>query len=250
MLMLWIIGRGHKNDSILDIYWGFSFVISVWVAHEMTADVSSRGKLIVLLVTIWGARLGYHLFSRWVRIHALGGDLRYEAIKDRLSGSGGYALKALFLVYVPMWISYVVSQLNMTLVIATPTQPPPDKWDYVFAAIMVGSIVLEMTADLQLDAFKANHANEGKVLDTGVWAWSRHPNYFANFCCYWAIFAVSLRVPHLLWTVISPIFMSWLLIGFTGKPWLDNHMKKRRPGYADYLARTSGFVPWPPRRRV
>ena len=102
--------------------------------------------------------------------------------------------------------------------------------------------------DLQLDAFKANPANEGKVLNTGVWAWSRHPNYFANFCCYWCIFAISLQIPGLLWTVISPLFMTWLLVGFTGKKWMDSHMSKRRPGYAEYMRNTSGFIPMPPRR--
>lgn len=249
MLALWAIGRGHKNDSVLDIYWGFSFVVGVWTAYLLSGDVSPRGKLVLTLVTIWGARLGYHLFSRWTRIHAKGGDLRYQDIKNKLSASGGYAIKALFLVYVPMWLAYVLAQVNMLLVITTPGQPALGTIDYVFAAVMIGAIVLEATADLQLDAFKANHDNEGKVLDYGVWAWSRHPNYFANCMCFWAIFGMSLNVPGIWWSVISPLFMSWLLIGFTGKRWLDDHMKKRKPQYADYIARTSGFIPMPPKRR-
>ena len=180
ILILWAIGRGHKNDSVLDMYWGFSFVIAVWMAYSLSAADSTRAKLVVALVTIWGARLGYHLFGRWARIHGMGGDLRYQDIKDKLSRSGSYAIKALLMVYVPMWLAYVVSQLNMMLTIMTPAQAPLGTADYFFAAVMVGAIVLEITADLQLDAFKANHANEGKILDSGVWAWSRHPNYFAN----------------------------------------------------------------------
>jgi steroid 5-alpha reductase family enzyme len=249
MITLWLIGRGHKNDSVLDIYWGFSFVIAVWIGYTLSPIVSARGRLVVALVTVWGARLGYHLFSRWVRIHGMGGDLRYQNIKDKLSGSSGYAMKALLIVYVPMWFSYVLSQLNMMLLVATPSQSPLGTSDYIYAGIMLCAVSLEITADLQLDAFKANHRNEGKVLDTGVWAWSRHPNYFANFCCFWVIYAISIRVPGLLWTIISPLFMSWLLIGFTGKRWLDAHMKKRRPGYAEYMANTSGFIPLPPKRR-
>ena len=248
VLILWIVGRGHKNDSILDIYWGFSFVVAVWMAYSLAGDVSARGKLVVALVTVWGGRLGYHLFSRWARIHGLGGDLRYQDIKTKLSASGGYAIKALLAVYVPMWLAYVISQLNIVLVISTPEQPMLGTSDYVFAAIMVAAIILETTADLQLDAFKANPANHGKVLDSGVWAWSRHPNYFANFCCYWALFAISFPLANLFWTIISPLFMSWLLIGFTGKKWLDDHMKKRRPEYAAYIECTSGFVPMPPKR--
>lgn len=249
MLILWAIGRGHKNDSVLDIYWGFSFVIAVWMAYGLSDVESSRAKLVVALVTVWGARLGYHLFSRWARIQGMGGDVRYQDIKDKLSATGGYAAKALFLVYIPMWLSYVISQLNMMLLIMAPEQSSLGALDYIFAAAMVGAIVLEITADLQLDAFKANHANEGKVLNTGVWAWSRHPNYFANFCCFWAIFAISLQVPGLFWTIASPLFMSWLLIGFTGKKWMDDHMKRRRPAYAEYVQNTSGFVPLPPKRK-
>jgi steroid 5-alpha reductase family enzyme len=234
----------------LDIYWGFSFVIAVWVPCTLSPVVSSRGKLVVALVTIWGARLGYHLFSRWMRIHGTGGDLRYQDIKDKLSGAGGYAVKALVIVYFPMWLAYVLSQLNMIMLVATPNQGPLRKSDCFLGGIMLCAILLEVTADLQLDAFKANHRNEGKVLNSGVWAWSRHPNYFANFCCFWTIYAISIQVPGLFWTIISPLFMSWLLIGFTGKRWMDSHMKKRRPGYAEYIANTSGFVPWPPKRRL
>ncbi|HKT72163.1 MAG TPA: DUF1295 domain-containing protein [Steroidobacteraceae bacterium] len=248
VLILWMVGRGHKNDSVLDIYWGFSFVVAVWMAYALTADVSARGKLISALVTVWGARLGYHLLSRWARIHGQGGDLRYQDIKDRLSASGSYSLKVLLVVYVPMWLSYALAQLNMLLVIGAKDQPPLTSTDLVSGGVMVAAIALEVVADLQLDAFKANHRNEGRILDYGVWSWSRHPNYFANFCCYWAIFAISLRVPGLLWTVISPLFMSWLLIGFTGKKWMESHLSRRRPGYAQYVARTSGFVPMPPRR--
>jgi steroid 5-alpha reductase family enzyme len=249
MLVLWAIGRGHRNDSVLDVYWGFSFVVGVWIAYVLSGDVSDRGKLVLTLVTIWGARLGYHLFARWTRIHSMGGDKRYEDIKTKLSASGNYAIKALFVVYIPMWLAYVLAQINMLLVITTPDQSALNSLDFVFAVIMVAAIVLEATADLQLDAFKANPKNEGKVLDYGVWAWSRHPNYFANCLGFWAIFGISLNVPGLWWSVISPLFMTWLLVGFTGKPWLDEHMKKRRPEYADYIARTSGFIPMPPKRR-
>lgn len=248
MFALWLLGRGHKNDSILDIYWGFSFVVAVWMAYSLSDAESARAKLVLTLVTIWGARLGYHLFSRWARIHGLGGDLRYQDIREKLEGNGGYALKALFVVYIPMWISYVIPQLNMMLIIMAPEQQALTLLDYIAATVMIAAIIFEIVADLQLDAFKANHTNEGKVLNTGVWAWSRHPNYFANFCCYWCIFAMSLQIPGLMWTIISPLFMTWLLVGFTGKKWMDTHMKKRRPDYAAYIENTSGFFPMPPKR--
>lgn len=245
---LWIIGRGHRNDSVLDVYWGFSFAVAVWIAYEFNTPESARSRLVLTLATVWAGRLGYHLFSRWARIHGSGGDLRYQDIKDKLSSSGCYALKSLFLVYVPMWFAYVLAQLNMVLTVAARNQPPLTVLDLVCAVGIVCAIVLETAADLQLDAFKASPHSHGKVLDTGVWAWSRHPNYFANCCCFWGFFGMSLQIPHLWWTIISPLFMTWLLVGFTGKRWMESHMRKRRPEYADYIARTSGFIPMPPRR--
>jgi steroid 5-alpha reductase family enzyme len=250
VIVLWAIGRRHKNDSILDVYWGFSFVVAAWFAYVMGDGDSDRARLVLLLVTIWGSRLGYHLFSRWARIHGLGGDLRYQDIKDNMLGPKGYDLKVLFAVYIPMWLSYLIPQLNIMLLIMAPEQSSLNSLDYVFGSLMVLAIIYEMTADLQLDAFKANPANEGKVLKSGLWAWSRHPNYFANFCCYWCLFIISLNVQGLWWTIISPLFMSYLLIGFTGKKWLDEHMRKRRPDYAAYIENTSGFIPMPPRKKT
>ena len=251
MVVLWLVGRKHGNDSILDIYWGFSFAVAVWMAYTMSDVESARAKLVLTLVTIWGARLGYHLFSRWARVHGMGGDKRYADIAEMLGNSGPVAaIKALVIVYIPMWIAASIPQINMMLVIMAPEQPALTIIDYVFATIMIAAIILETTADLQLDAFKANPANEGKVLNTGVWAWSRHPNYFANFCCYWCIFFISIQISGLLWSIISPLLMSWLLIGFTGKKWMDFHMKKRKPEYAEYMENTSGFIPLPPKRRA
>jgi len=246
--VLWYIGLRHENHSVLDVYWGFSFVIAGWMAFEMAGADSARARLVLALVTIWGARLGYHLFSRWARIHGLGGDARYQDIKENRLGERGYWWKSLLLLNWPMALGMLLAQLNVVWVIISP-QPAALGWlDYLAALLMAGAIILETMADLQLDAFKANPANEGKVLQSGVWAWSRHPNYFADFCCYWCVFLISLQVPGILWTVISPLVMSWLLIAWTGKSWMDGHMKSRRPGYADYVRRTSGFVPLPPRR--
>ena len=247
--VLWVIGLRQENHSILDVYWGFSFVIAGWMAFELGGADTARAKLVVTLVTIWGARLGYHLLSRWARITSLGGDARYQDIKDNRVGKKGYWWKSLLLVIWPMALGMIVAQLNIIWLIITPQQPPLGMLDYTVAALMLCAIVLETTADLQLDAFKANHANEGKVLKTGVWAWSRHPNYFADFCCYWCVFIISLAAPQIFWTIVSPLVMSWLLIAWTGKSWLDEHMKKRRPEYAEYVRTTSGFVPLPPRRK-
>jgi len=246
--LLWLIGLRHENHSVLDSYWGFAFVAAGWIAFEAAGTEAPRAKLVLALVTIWGARLGYHLFSRWARIHGLGGDLRYQDIKETMIGRAGYWWKSLLLVIWPMALAIVLAQINVIWIIITPNQPPLGPLDVIFAVLMLGAIILETTADLQLDAFKANRANEGKVLRTGVWAWSRHPNYFSDFCCYWCVFIIGMANRELFWTVISPLFMSYLLIGYTGRRWMDGHMKKRRPEYAEYISVTSSFIPLPPRK--
>ena len=244
--ILWRVGLRHKNHSVLDIYWGFAFVLGGWIAYELGDAGASRAKLALTLVTIWGARLGYHLLGRWARLHPLGGDLRYQDIKDSRIGNEGYWWKSLLFVIWPMAVAIIVAQLNVLWLLVSPNQPPLGVMDFAALIAMMGAILLETVADLQLDAFKANPMNRGKLMTSGVWSWSRHPNYFADFCCYWCLFIISCANPRNCWTIISPLFMSWLLICWTGRRWMDEHMSKRHCDYAEYSRSTSGFVPFPP----
>src|SRR6185312_10702217 len=120
----------------------------------------------------------------------------------------------------------------------------------VGVALWLLGFTFEAVGDRQLDRFRADPANRGRVLETGLWRYSRHPNYFGDACVWWGLYALAaLAWPGPL-TVLSPLLMTWLLTAKTGKPLLERHLTGRRPGYADYVARTSGFVPWPPRRRT
>jgi len=105
----------------------------------------------------------------------------------------------------------------------------------------------EAIGDYQLERFKADPASKGQVMDRGLWRYTRHPNYFGDALVWWGLFLVALDLPWGLLTLPAPLLMTWLLTAKTGKPLLEAQMAKRRPGYADYVARTSGFIPWPPR---
>ncbi|MGD0142147.1 MAG: DUF1295 domain-containing protein [Rhizomicrobium sp.] len=109
-------------------------------------------------------------------------------------------------------------------------------------------LFIEALADHQLTRFGGNPANSGRVLDTGLWAWSRHPNYFGDTVMWWGVFLVCLAASHAWWTAIGPAVMTYFLMQVSGVPMLERKMADRRPEYAEYIRRTSSFVPWPPKR--
>ncbi|MFN3453285.1 MAG: DUF1295 domain-containing protein, partial [Sphingorhabdus sp.] len=118
------------------------------------------------------------------------------------------------------------------------------------AIIALIGILFETVGDAQLNAFRANPANKGKVLDTGLWRYTRHPNYFGDACTWWGIWLIACETGLPGWiSIIGPIFLTFTLTRWSGKPLLEYGMRKTRPGYAEYVARTSGFFPLPPKSR-
>ncbi|MEY2918975.1 MAG: hypothetical protein RL261_280, partial [Pseudomonadota bacterium] len=128
----------------------------------------------------------------------------------------------------------------------TPVALGPLAW--IGTALVLIGVAFEATADLQLARFKAAATNAGKVLDTGLWRYSRHPNYFGETCVWWGYWLIACEHPWGWFTVFSPALMTWSILGMMGKELVERRMLKKRPGYEDYVRRTSGFFPWPPRR--
>ena len=114
----------------------------------------------------------------------------------------------------------------------------------------VFGFLFESVGDWQLARFKADPANKGRVMDQGLWAYTRHPNYFGEFLIWWGFFLITLSTPNSWWTVISPLIISAVLLKMTGIPLTENTIVKTRPGYKEYIKRTSAFVPWFPRKEV
>ena len=133
-------------------------------------------------------------------------------------------------------------------VLAGQLDDSPLGWlDAVGFAVWGVGFTFEAVGDLQLARFKADPQNEGKVLDHGLWRFTRHPNYFGNFMVWWGIFLASVGAGNAWWTIISPLLMSFLLLRVSGVTMLESSLRERKAGYADYVARTSTFFPWPPR---
>jgi steroid 5-alpha reductase family enzyme len=240
MLVLWLVSLPIGNSSIVDIFWGFGFVVVAWVTFLAVGSVSPRSLLIAVLTSLWGLRLAGYL--AW-RNSGKGEDYRYRAMRERLGRR--FPLISLFMVF---WLQGLIMWL-----VAFPIQTAyfgaaPLGWiDAVGASIWAVGWLFESVGDLQLAHFKANADNRGKVMDRGLWRYTRHPNYFGDFLVWWGLYLIA-AAGGAWWTVFSPIIMSFLLIRVSGVALLERSLKTNRPGYEDYVARTSSFFPWPPRQ--
>ena len=230
---------------VVDVSWGVGFgvvaVVAYVVALGSDADPVAR-RVIVALVLLWSARLALHLL---VRNRELPEDPRYaELVEDAPGSTAAVAVRKVFL---PQGVAM--------LVVSLPIQVGMYATDLIVPLAVAGVVVwavglfFEAVGDRQLARFKADPANKGQVMDRGLWSWTRHPNYFGDACVWWGIWLVAASSWWGLATVISPALMTWTLVRNTGKATLERSMSRSKPGYADYVRRTSGFVPLPPRRR-
>jgi steroid 5-alpha reductase family enzyme len=171
-----------------------------------------------------------------------GEDHRYAAMRER--GGPGFPYKSLFTVF---WLQALLLWIVSAPLFAAVTSPAPSgALDLIGAAIALAGIVIEALADRQLEAFKADPANRGRVLDHGPWRYSRHPDYFGNAVLWWGLYVVALGAGGA-WTVFGLLLMTFLLLKVSGVTLLERDIEERRPAYAEYARRTSAFVPMPPR---
>jgi steroid 5-alpha reductase family enzyme len=243
LLLAWVVSLVIQDVSIIDVFWGLGFVLVSAAAIWRHGAPDRRGLLIFTIVTAWAVRLALHLFLRWRRLgHE---DRRYAAMRRKAGPR--FALISLFTVFwLQAGVLWVVSLPLQAAFAAAPSVLGP--LDFVGAAIALAGLIIEALADLQLTRFSRDPANQGKVLDTGLWAWSRHPNYFGDTAMWWGVFLLCISASHAWWTIIGPIVMTYFLLNVSGVPMLERKMADRRPEYADYVRRTSSFVLWPPRR--
>jgi steroid 5-alpha reductase family enzyme len=242
MTALWPLSLKLTDVSIIDIMWAPAFAFVGWVCVLLAPGLGVRQILVIGLVTLWSARLGFHIYTRWRRLgHE---DYRYAEI--RRSRGARFPYTSLVLIF---W-----GQALLLWIISWPLQAildsrHPMQWnglDALGLTLMAGGIAIEAVADVALTRFRSDRANRRAVLDRGIWAWSRHPNYFGDFLLWWGIYVVALASHGPWWTIFGPIAMSALLIHYSGKGLMEDTIGQRRPGYADYVRRTSGFIPWPP----
>jgi steroid 5-alpha reductase family enzyme len=237
----WLLSLPLRNVSIVDSMWSLMFLLAAlaYAAGQGTPD--PRGWLVIGMVGVWSVRLAAYI--TW-RNRGHGEDFRYQRI--RANNDPGFAFKSLYIVFgLQAGLAWVIS---LPLLAAINSTAPLGWLDLAGAALWLVGMVFEAGGDWQLARFKADPANRGKVLDTGLWRYTRHPNYFGDCCVWWGLFALALATPYGVWTLPAPLLMSYLLLRVSGVALLERGLRKRRPDYADYVARTSAFFPLPPRR--
>jgi steroid 5-alpha reductase family enzyme len=236
---LWLASLWLRDASIADPFWGAGFAAVAWAALAV-AGGSPRGLLVAGLTSLWAARLGLHL---WRRRGGHGEDRRYVAM--RAAAGPGFWLTSLFTVFLlQAGLLWVVS---LPLQAAAPGPAAPlGPLDVLGVALFLAGFAFEAVADAQLTSFLAEPGSRGRVMDRGLWSLSRHPNYFGDFLLWWGFGAIGLAAGAW-WSLAGPALMAILLMRVSGVTLLEKTIADRRPGYADYVARTSAFFPWPRR---
>jgi len=236
--LLWLLSLRLRDASIVDIFWGPGIAVVVdlvvWLGHAG----GERTSVVLLLVNLWGARLAAHIWSR----HK-GEDRRYAAMRRKFGGNWWWiSLPQVFLLQaILIWF------IPSPLVAAVLYGHRPLLWlDYLGIGLAAFGLVFEAVADFQLSAFRADPANQGRVMDRGLWAWSRHPNYFGETALWWGFFAIGFSASHMWWLILSPLLLTFLLLQVSGVTLLEDGIENRRPGYAAYKQRVSAFIPWRP----
>lgn len=244
MAVTFAVALRAGKHAVIDVTWGLGFVAVAVVAglhaHAADAGDATRRWLAVALVALWGLRLAGHI-ARRSRGH--GEDPRYEALLARAPGSrNAYALQR---VYLPQaLIMWFVSLPVQAAVVGDGSLGVAAALGVVVFAV---GLFFETVGDWQLQRFRDDPSNKGKVLDTGLWRYTRHPNYFGDATVWWGIWLVAVDAGGW-WTLLSPVLMTWFLAKGTGAALLEKDIHQRRPEYVDYVRRTSGFVPLPPKR--
>lgn len=245
MVLGWLCSLVYRNVTIVDSLWGSGFVLIAWITFFMADGFIGRRILITLLVTLWGIRLSFHLTLRnWGH----GEDPRYGSWRKK-SGER-FWLVSLFKVFILqaffLWAISLALQWGQFSAL-------PAKFafqDYLGVGIWMIGFMLESVSDWQLASFRAQPSNKGRVMDKGLWAYSRHPNYFGECLIWWGIFMIALATPSSGWTILSPVIITFVLLKMTGIPMMEKNIVHTRPGYSDYVARTNSFFPWFPKKKT
>ncbi len=237
--VLWLLSLRLRDASIVDPCWGAGFVIVAWATYEKLSIPGMRANLLVALTTIWGLRLSLYLTRRnW----GSGEDYRYHQM--RVKHGSRFWWVSLFTVFLLqaalMWFVSWPIQIGMLF------NESLGSFDLIGTIICLVGIAFESIGDWQLARFKSDPRNQAKVLNNGLWRYTRHPNYFGDFCVWWGFYLIAAS-GGAWWTIASPLVMSFLLMKVSGVTLLETSIVERRPAYRDYIEKTNAFFPGPPR---
>ncbi|HXC54904.1 MAG TPA: DUF1295 domain-containing protein [Rhizomicrobium sp.] len=244
---LWGIALRLRDVSFVDAWWALGMVVLAWASFFGTGAPSPRKLLLLVLCTAWGLRLGLYLLWRWRRN---GPDRRYQTMAGKAQSERGigfarWSLQAVFALQGPL--QFVVA-LPVQLGQIGGEAVGPLGW--AGAALAALGIFFESIGDAQLVRFKADPANRERILDRGLWRFTRHPNYFGDCCVWWGLWLIAAESGLAgAVSIVGPVLLTFLLTRWSGMPTIEGRMRRKKPGYDDYVRRTPAFVPWLPRSR-
>jgi len=239
LTLLWTISVAVKDASLIDIFWGFGFLVVAAVCLYLATPKTPYLWLLASFPILWGIRLSLYLAKRNL---GHGEDVRYTAMRKRAEKKGmnemAWRIRTLFTVYFGQGLLIMIVSAPVWVAMAT------GKFDFVAGSGQVGT---EETSFLKKNKGYDGAYEDKPVLDTGLWKYTRHPNYFGNACMWWGIWLVACQAPWGWATIFAPLIMTFLLTRVSGRDLLERQLKKR-PAYQAYIEKTSGFIPRPPKK--
>ena len=238
-IVSWLLSLKRNDVSMVDSLWSLMFLLATLVYAGTTTITGAREILILVLVGAWALRLSTYIT---VRNHGHTEDFRYQEI--RANNEPGFRYKSFYIIFV--FQAFLAWMICLPILVAMSGQTAIGILDYVGIALWITGMFFESVGDWQLARFRVKPENAGKVLITGLWRYSRHPNYFGNFLIWWGFYLVALSAGGW-WTIISPLLMTLLLLKVSGVALLEKNISKRRPEYLRYIESTNAFFPGPSR---
>lgn len=241
---LWLLSLRLRDVSIVDIFWAPGIAGVADIAAWLGRAGGERASLVLFLVNLWAIRLAVHIWARRSSPDMEAEDHRYAALRRQFGPRWWWwSLVQVFLLQaILIWF------IAAPVVAALLSSRAPMGWlDWLGTAVATLGLLVETVADSQLSRFRLLPANKGKVMDKGLWGWSRHPNYFGEALMWWGFFCLGFAAAHRWWLVLSPLAVCFLLAQ-VGAALMEEKIADRRPAYADYRKRVSAFIPWPPAR--
>ena len=245
VLVLWLISIKIRDVSIIDMAFAVILFVITLNSYLLGDGVLVRKQLLLLLVGVWMLRITIHLVRRnWGH----GEDARYSKLRTWVNDDRAFiwlSLRKVFLLQgVVLWFAALPVQFAQVMI-----SPSELGWvAYMGVAVWCIGMFFETVGDIQLTRFRADPSTKGTVLNTGLWLYSRHPNYFGELCVWWGLFLIACDYPLGVLTIIGPILYSHLIVNVTGQATLDKKLARERPGYKEYMQSTSGLIPLLPRK--
>ena len=242
MVIAFLVGTIKKNNSVIDIFYGFGYVVLVWSSLILSADFALRKIILTSLVTLWGFRLAIYIVIRnWGRSE----DYRYQAIRERMGNN--VILKSFFRIY--LFQGLIIFLVGFPELFVNVSSHSIINWlDFFGVGLWIVGFYFESVGDYQLRKFLKKPENKGKIMAQGLWKYTQHPNYFGEVLMWWSLYLIVLNVECGVFMIFGPIIITFMIIKVSGVRLLNKRFEKDDK-YADYKKRTSAFIPWFPKKK-